>query len=234
MLRTAFAALGFVCASYAGASWLTHDFQVWTAEGARRLEVALQPVSAPAVLVEGPGLPAQPLQDWLGSPGRVTLVDLIYTRCETVCLSLGGVFQQLQRRLEVGDWGAGAGGTAVRLLSISFDPVHDTPERLGEYAKKMNANPALWQFARVPAADASADLLERFGVVVVPDDRGGYEHNAAILVLNGQGQLVRIFDISEQELAFNYAQHLASRELAAKAYAPSSAHSLLAKKRLTP
>ena len=44
MLRTALAAALLACAGYAGASWLTHDFQVWTAEGARRLEVALQPV----------------------------------------------------------------------------------------------------------------------------------------------------------------------------------------------
>jgi len=75
MLRTAFAALLLACAGYAGAAWLTHDFQVWTAEGARRLEVALQPVPAPATPVDGPGVALQPLDAWLAGEGRVSVVD---------------------------------------------------------------------------------------------------------------------------------------------------------------
>ena len=49
MLRTAFLACLVVLAGYASASWLTHDFEVWTAEGARRLEVAQQSVPVPPV-----------------------------------------------------------------------------------------------------------------------------------------------------------------------------------------
>ena len=207
MLRTALAAALLACAGYAGASWLTHDFQVWTAEGARRLEVALQPVPVPAVTVDGPGLPAQPLTGWLSGDGRVTVVDFIYTRCQTICLSLGSVFQQMQRRLQQQPMASGA---KVRLLSISFDGGHDTPERLEAYARQLDADPALWQFARVPDPRESAALLRRLQVVVVPDGRGDYEHNAALLVLDAQGRLVRVFDISEQELALNYARHLAT------------------------
>ena len=44
----------------------------------------------------------------------------------------------------------------------------------------------------------------------MPDGRGDYEHNAALLVLDAQGRLVRVFDVSEQELALNYARHLAA------------------------
>ena len=194
MLRTALAAALLACAGYAGASWLTDDFQVWTAEGARRLEVALQPVPVPEVRIEGPGLPVQPLAAWLHAPGRVTVVDFIYTRCETLCLSLGGVFQQMQRRLQLGGRGAGDG---VRLLSISFDGAHDTLDRLAAYARGLGADPALWQFARVPDAHESAALLRRLQVVVVPDGRGGYEHNAAILVGGPDGRLRAILDVDD-------------------------------------
>ncbi len=208
MLRTALAAALLVCAGYAGASWLTHDFQVWTAEGARRLEVALQPVPVPEVRMEGPGLRAQSLPHWLAAPGRVTVLDFIYTRCETLCLSLGGVFQQMQRSLQQSSVGPGDG---VRLLSISFDGAHDTPERLAAYARGLGADSALWQFARVHDARESSELLRRLQVVVVPDGRGDYEHNAALLVIDAQGRLVRIFDIGEQDLALNYARHLAAK-----------------------
>lgn len=213
MLRTALASLVLATASYAAASWLTHDFQVWTAEGARRLEVALQPVPAPEIRIEGPQLPAQPLRTWLTQPGRVTLVDFIYTRCETVCLSLGGVFQQLQQRMQTDRAAPGAGD--VRLMSISFDGANDTPDRLADYAHGLGAQPDLWQFVRVQGEPASALLLRRFGVVVVANGLGDYEHNAAILVIDDKARLVRVFDISEHELALDYAQHLARVEAAA-------------------
>ena len=44
MLRTALLVSLLALMGYASASWLTHDFQIWSAEGARRLEVAQQPV----------------------------------------------------------------------------------------------------------------------------------------------------------------------------------------------
>lgn len=207
MLRTVFVVLLLVVSSYGAARWLTHDFQVWTAEGARRLEVALQPVPLPAVGFEAPGVPLQPLAPWLQAQGHVTVVDFIYTRCETVCLSLGSVFQQMQKSLQQ----SGGSAQGVRLLSVSFDAAYDTPERLSAYAKGLGADPALWQFARVPDAGQSAALLRRLQVVVVPDERGEFEHNAALLVVDQRGRLVRVFDIAQRELALNYARHLAAR-----------------------
>ena len=48
MLRTALLSALLVLAGYASTAWLTHDFQVWTAEGARRLAVAQHPVPVTA------------------------------------------------------------------------------------------------------------------------------------------------------------------------------------------
>lgn len=220
MLRTALLSALLALAGYASAAWLTHDFQVWTAEGARRLEVALQPVPAPPVVVEGPGIAAQPLPQLLAAPGSapgippgtVTLVDFIYTRCQSVCLTLGSSFQQLQTSL-LSDRAAGQ-GTGVQLLSISFDGAHDTPAALQAYAQALQADPTVWRFVRVPEAAQAQQLLQRFEVVVVPDGRGDYEHNAALLVLDAQGRLVRIFDLGEQQLALDYARHLSRQAIA--------------------
>jgi protein SCO1/2 len=207
MLRTALLVglLGLV--GYASANWLTHDFQVWTAEGARRLEVAQQPVPVPPVTVEGPGIAAQTLPALLAQSGRVTLVDFFYTRCNTVCRSLGSSFQQMQAALEV-DRDAGA-RSSVRLLSISFDGAHDTSTVLQAYARTLQADPAVWNWLRVPDAAEQRALLQRLGVVVVPDALGDYEHNAAFLVLDERGRLVRVFDLAEQQLALDFARYLA-------------------------
>ncbi len=204
MLRTAVMALVLGLAGYASAAWLTHDFQVWTAEGARRLEVAQQPVTLPEVTVEGPGIATQAL---LAQGGGITVLDFVYTRCQTVCLSLGSSFQQLQAALQA-DRDTGIESN-VRLMSISFDGAHDAPAVLKAYADKLHADPTLWRWLRVPDAAQEQALLQRLGVVVVPDGRGDFEHNAAFLVLDAQGRMVRVFDLAEQQLALDFARHLA-------------------------
>jgi protein SCO1/2 len=208
MLRTALVCMVLALGGYASAAWLTHDFQVWTAEGARRLEVALRLVPTPAVRVDGAGIPPQPLAGLLADGRTVTVVDFVYTRCETVCLALGTVFQQLQVALQDDD----AGGR-MKLLSISFDPAHDDPPALANYAARMNADPSLWRFVRVPVASESSRLLGAFQIVVVARGSGDYEHNAALLVVDPQGRLRRVFDYAEQQLALDYARSLANPPL---------------------
>lgn len=210
MFRTALLSALLAVAAYAGSAWLTHDFQVWTAEGARRLEVALQPVATPAVQIDGPGIGPQSLvlSQFLGDGQSVTLLDFVYTRCQTVCLALGSTYQQMQATLQAAG-PSDAAAQRVKLLSISFDGTHDDPQILQAYAARLGANPQWWRFVRVPDAKQTRRLLADFQVVVVPDGRGDFEHNAALLVIDQRGRLVRIFDYAEQQLALDYARYLA-------------------------
>ena len=208
MLKTALASASLALCGYVCAAWLTHDFQVWTAEGARRIEVALHPVATPAVNVDGPGLQSQPLTQLLADGRSVTVVDFVYTRCQTVCLALGSTFQQMQAALQQARKGDSA-AARVKLLSISFDGRHDTPQALAHYAARMNADTTVWRFVRVPNANDTAGLLTDFQVVVVDSGQGDFEHNAALLVVDQRGRLVRIFDTAEQQLALDYARYLA-------------------------
>lgn len=208
MFRTALLSALLAVAAYAGSAWLTHDFQVWTAEGARRLEVALRPIAAPAVKIDGPKMSAQLLPQLLADGQSVTLLDFVYTRCQTVCLALGSTYQQMQATLQA----AGPGDAAaqrVKLLSVSFDGTHDDPRILQAYAARLGADPQFWRFVRVPDAKETRRLLADFQVVVVPDGRGDFEHNAALLVIDQRGRLLRIFDYAEQQLALDYARYLA-------------------------
>lgn len=164
-------------------------------------------MATPEVQVDGAAIAPQPLPQWLAAPGRVTIVDFIYTRCQTVCLALGSSFQQMQSSLQQDRDTAAL--TGVRLLSISFDGAHDSPAVLQDYARQLQADPSIWSFVRVQGSAQTQQLLRRFEVVVVPDGRGDYEHNAALLVVDSRGRLVRVFDYAEQQLALDYARHLA-------------------------
>ena len=209
MLKTAFASAFLAASAYACAAWLTHDFQVWTAEGARRLEVALLPVATPAVQVQAASGPPQPLRQMLADGQKVTIVDFVYTRCQTVCLALGSTYQQMQASLQsVRQTDAAA--RRVQLLSISFDNQRDDPQALAGYAARLNADAAIWQMVGVPSLQDLTRLLADFQVVVVPSGQGDFEHNAALLVVDTQGRLVRIFDYADHQLALDYSRYLAA------------------------
>lgn len=205
MLRTTLATMALSLLGWWCAAWITQDFQVWTAEGARRLTVIEQPVAAPKVALAGPGLNDTDLHTWLTGTGRATIVDFVYARCPTVCTTLGSGFQQLQQSLSKSPT------DGVKLLSISFDPAHDDASSLQRYAAQWRADPSRWGIATVRDSDQLQRLLTTFQVVVIDDGSGGYEHNAALLVVDGHGRLARIFDDTELELALNYARSIAQR-----------------------
>lgn len=207
MRRTVFACAVLVLLAYATTHGLTHNFQIWTAEGARRLEVALHPVPAPHIAMDGPGMRQRTLRQILTDERAVTIVDFMYTRCITVCLTLGSAFQQMQAAIAQG--GQVPGAAPLRLLSISFDSAHDAPVVLGKYAENLHADPRVWRFARAARAADVQPLLDRYQVTVIPDGLGGYEHNAALLVMDTEGRLVRVFDYAELDVTLAYARFLA-------------------------
>jgi protein SCO1/2 len=209
MLRTTLLSLAFALLGWWGASWLTEGFQVWTAEGARRLSVVERPVPAPDAVLQGPPATGRhSLADLLAVKGQVTIVDFVYTRCPTVCSVLGSGFQQLQAAI------AASPGSGVRLLSISFDSAHDDAAQLQRYASQWRADPAVWRVATVPDAHELKRLLDAFQVVVIADGMGGYEHNAALLIVDERGRLVRIFDEADLATALAYARSISRPEVA--------------------
>jgi protein SCO1/2 len=117
------------------------------------------------------------------------LIEFIYTRCQTLCVSVGAEFERLQDMLRV----TGA-DRRVTLLSVSFDLEHDTPDALRKYAARYQADEEIWRVTRVADKAGLRRLLEFFGVVVIPDAFGGFQHNAAVHMVDRDGRLARIVD----------------------------------------
>lgn len=61
---------------------------------------------------------------------RLVAVNFVFTRCGTICPPMGAAFGRLQAEL------AGRPDLPVDLISISLDPVQDTPERLKTWAAR--------------------------------------------------------------------------------------------------
>lgn len=71
--------------------------------------------------------------------GKVVAINYIYTSCENVCPLLTAHFAKLQKLM--GD----RLGKDFHLISISLDPVVDTPARLHAWANRFGARPG-WTF----------------------------------------------------------------------------------------
>ena len=87
--------------------------------------------------------------------GKVVLLTFIYTRCPfpNFCPRLSGNFAEINRSLSSN----AALKARTLLLTLSFDPSHDTPEVLKAYAARYigNEDPGFqrWEFAAVPDSE---------------------------------------------------------------------------------
>jgi len=101
---------------------------------------------------------------------RLVVINFIYTTCTTVCPVQSALIADLQRRL------GERSGKDVALISVSVDPLRDTPLRLKEFAARYKAGPG-WSFltGSRPAVD---EVLKAFDVYT-PNFA---DHPAAVLV----------------------------------------------------
>jgi cytochrome oxidase Cu insertion factor (SCO1/SenC/PrrC family) len=119
---------------------------------------------------------AQRLSDF--TRGRITLLGFIYTTCTDPdgCPLAYRVFETVQRAIEERHGSAGArrasgghGGPVARppiqLVTLSFDPLRDTPSAMRRYAGshvKVDGGPR-WYFLTTRSARELAPLVEGFG-----------------------------------------------------------------------
>lgn len=180
--------------------WGTSGFTVFTAEGARRAGVVQSPRSLPEVALQDQDANAL---SFAAFRGKVVLLDFVYTRCPTVCTVLGSGFQRLRQQILA----SGLEGQIV-LVTFSFDPEHDGPAQLREYASRYGGADGNWRFVRSPSLAETRKLLRAADLIAIPDGFGGYVHNAAIHILDRNGRLARIVDTEATDEALRLARGL--------------------------
>jgi protein SCO1/2 len=127
--------------------------------------------------------------EWKGTPVVLTFT---YTRCPLpdFCPLMDQNFVTLQRRL--------ADDTALRghvkLVTISFDPDHDTPAVLTAHAAKLKADPNVWTFLTGDRTTIER-FAGRFGVAVMHDDPADplVTHNLRTVIVGADGRVVKVF-----------------------------------------
>ena len=124
--------------------------------------------------------------------GSVTLVTFIYTRCpfQDYCPLVSNNFAQIYAAARLNP----ALYSKIRLLSISFDPAHDTPQVLHQYGSSFRKTTGSMPFDRWEFVTASPKELEKitnfFGVLYDPSQQE-ITHSLSTSVIGPQGTIYK-------------------------------------------
>lgn len=122
--------------------------------------------------------------------GKVLFITFIYTRCPfpEFCPRMSSNFSEIYKQVA-----SNPSLNNAQLLSVSFDPEHDTPKVLRDYGFSVahTHDAALfrrWQFA-APKPNELAKIADFFALTVKPEG-GMITHNLSTAVIGPEGNVV--------------------------------------------
>lgn len=128
--------------------------------------------------------------------GKAKLVYFFYATCPDVCLPTTYTLSKVQDALAK----KGAFGTKASIVSISFDPTKDTRPALNEFAGRYHADPKGWFFLRGDEKK-TIELAEKYGVMVVKDEKTGtFSHSNAILLVDSSNKIRSFYNGNDPDL----------------------------------
>jgi protein SCO1 len=174
-------------------------------------------VAEPGALLPNDLVPDAALVDQDGKPrrfaewrGHAVALTFVFTRCPLpdFCPALDRSFARLQALVKTDP----VLGARARLLTISFDPEHDTPAVLHKHASRLGADPKVWEF--LTGDVAVVDTFGRHFGLTVERQAGdtGLTHNLRTAVVDPSGRLVRTWrgaDFALDEVASELRKALA-------------------------
>ena len=162
-------------------------------------------------------LPEYSLTDQEGKPfgsaelrGTTYIVSFFFTSCRSICPAVMHGMGRLQdgyaqRKIE-----------GIRLVSISVDPEHDTPDVLRDYAERLKVDPARWTLLTGDPAKVRAIVVDGFKTPMDAIPESGatpmdIAHTGKLALVDGKGNVRGFYGTDDMGLdeAFNRAQHVA-------------------------
>jgi protein SCO1/2 len=124
--------------------------------------------------------------------GKVLLVSFIFTTCNGTCPATTHRMSQVQQEFKTRGL---CKDDRVRLLSISLDPVRDTPDVLAAYMRLYDADATNWSFL-TGAADQVARTIKAWGMWARPAANGQLDHPSRIFLVDNRRRIREIYNLS--------------------------------------
>lgn len=113
------------------------------------------------------------------------VVNFFFTSCPTICPTTTLNLIELQNKIKKYDI------NNFKIISISVDPNHDTPERMKDYAKSMDIDLSNWEFLTGEEEYIYDIVQSGFSLAVGQDSLapGGVFHSSSISIIDQKGYL---------------------------------------------
>ncbi len=111
--------------------------------------------------------------------GKVVVVNFFFATCPFSCRNFSATVAKLSKDFAADD---------VQFVSITVDPIKDTPERLQEYANQFEADAERWWFLNAPLRDTQ-ELGRALKVTVL-----GADHTDELIVIDRNGVVRGAYD----------------------------------------
>ena len=141
--------------------------------------------------------------------GQVYIASFFFTSCRSICPAIMQGMGRLQKGFDE------RGIQGIRLVSISVDPEHDTPDVLREYATSIGAAPSRWTLLTGDPAAIRKVVVDGFKTPMDPAPTGPAEpmdiaHTGKVVLVDASGGIRGYYDTTELGLdeVYNRAQHV--------------------------
>jgi protein SCO1/2 len=115
--------------------------------------------------------------------GHPLLVSMFYGSCPSACPLLISNVARIDAELPAGV------RDDTRVLLVSFDPEHDTPEALRAVAAAHRIDLSRWELASAPDGDAR-DLAAFLGITYRRLQEGSFAHTSVIVAFDRKGAMI--------------------------------------------
>lgn len=167
----------------------TDGFTAFTAESARTSKLMDEQPLFPNVTLEDSENRVYSFSEF---QDKYVMITFVYTACTDVCpqleMNLAEVYDGIPDEYI---------GEDIVFLSISFDPERDDPETLERYRMYFGSDGETWRMARINDHTELNELLDNFGVIVIPDGEGDFAHNSAFYLVDRDGKLIEVMDYTK-------------------------------------
>ncbi|PCI70011.1 MAG: photosynthetic protein synthase I [Piscirickettsiaceae bacterium] len=138
----------------------------------------------------------QTLNELMGD--KVVLLSFIYATCNDVngCPLSTAVFHKIKRRLSK----AGLKDD-LRLITLSFNPKHDTPDVMANYAKSLETKQTDWRFLTTESQKELRPILEGYNQTIQQeyDDEGQssgtFSHTLRVYLIDTHKKIRKIYSV---------------------------------------
>lgn len=115
--------------------------------------------------------------------GKVYVLEFFFTSCPTICPKMNKSMLEIEKKF--------FGNPNFGIVSISIDPVHDTPEVLKSHAELLGVKSSNWNFLTGDRATIFDLANKGFNLYAGENSKvsGGFEHSGLFALIDKKGNI---------------------------------------------